>query len=208
MWLRGLNCFEPLFFGNQYIMDNLNIILNGQRDYLSGIQYPDIKLPTLLQTSQEGAAFLADSARTLVTYDNIVVNDAQLREKSTRNDVYDGYIKNLDKFLIPQFSLEHSALSTSEMAEEQNRPSTIKIHGFNDASEDMKTKLKEILGKVKDDNFASFVRTDETSEQFDEKNIQDAQHQTAQHQEPQHQEPQTASTSQPKRQKIEKNSQK
>ena len=157
MWLRGLNCFESLFFGSKSIIDNLNIILNGQRDFLSGLEYPKVKLPTGLQTSQEGARFLANRARSLANYNNVIVRDSQARVNDNGKKIYDEYLEDLDRFSIPQFSvnhLEHCTLSASstETAASKTKGPVRKISDYNSAPEEIKINLEKILKNVQVEN--------------------------------------------------------
>jgi hypothetical protein len=61
LWIRGLECFRPLFFDDESLIKYLNIILSGQRDFLNAVESPKVTLPIMLQA----ARLLADCARPL-----------------------------------------------------------------------------------------------------------------------------------------------
>jgi hypothetical protein len=77
LWIRGLECFRPLFFDDESLIKDLNIILSGQRDFLNAVEFPKITLPTMLQTTEIGARVLADCARPLATFNNVIKQDTK-----------------------------------------------------------------------------------------------------------------------------------
>ena len=118
LWLCGMKAFAPLFFNEKGIIRDLNIILSGQRNFLEAFKYPEVELPTKLQTSLEGAKFLTNSARIMSNFDNLIPNDAILRENFDTN--YEKYQKTMEKFLIPKFSKDYKnycAFSANEKSQ-------------------------------------------------------------------------------------------
>ena len=99
-WILGLDFFEnSLFFGHEGIIKDLNTILSGQRDFLTAIDYPKTVLPTKLQASEVGARFLANSARPMANYQNIMIEDRRLKVDEKSEEAYKvfcGLMKNLE----------------------------------------------------------------------------------------------------------------
>jgi len=101
LWILGLDFFEDsLFFNNEEIIKNLNTILSGQRDFLTAIDFPKVLLPTKLQTSEVGARFLTNAARSMSNHQNILIEDESLRAQF--KDVYENYQKLMEELQIPQ----------------------------------------------------------------------------------------------------------
>lgn len=104
-WLSGLDAFEDsLFFGNQEIISNLNCILSISRDFLNSVSYPEVALPTYLQTSLRGARFLANCARPLKNNEQVIINTSNLRFKNP--DIVKKYQKELERLQLPSLSKE------------------------------------------------------------------------------------------------------
>jgi hypothetical protein len=81
LWINGLASFsKPLFFNNQGIINDLYRLLSGQRDFLNGLDFPDVVLPAKVQTTKDGARFSARSARPLASSSALISQDSQMRK--------------------------------------------------------------------------------------------------------------------------------
>ena len=60
LWLRGLDAFSELFENDEGILANLNLILSARRSFFNSVEFPEIAVPAILQTTPEGAEFLSE----------------------------------------------------------------------------------------------------------------------------------------------------
>ena len=115
LWLRGLECFKPLFFDNENILKNLEIILSGNRDFLKAVDFPEVQLPTVLQTSLEGLRFMANQARHLSRPENVYINDRSFRDE----EHFKNHLKSFGRLQLPIYAYEHrnnSSIITGDVA--------------------------------------------------------------------------------------------
>jgi hypothetical protein len=103
LWLRGLECFHHLFFDDESILANLELILSGNRDFLKAVDLPTVQLPTILQTTRDGLRFMASQARHLSCPENVYINDRSVRDKV----LYKKYLEKVVKLQLPVFANEH-----------------------------------------------------------------------------------------------------
>ena len=114
LWIFGLDHFEQsLFFENEEILKNLNIILSGQRDFLNFIEYPEVKLPTRLQTTKLGAQFLANCGRPIANYNQIISQRSQIKSAESglesEKQIVEKYNENMLHLDIPNFAKEYKS---------------------------------------------------------------------------------------------------
>lgn len=111
LWLCGLDSFEKsLFFNHGEIIKNLNTILSSQRDFLNAIDFPDVQLPSRLQTSEQGARFLVSCARPLSKRSNLISEDVSLQKNNSSYDK--NYLETLKNLNIPKFAKEYQSSLT------------------------------------------------------------------------------------------------
>lgn len=148
LWLLGLDVFEKsLFFNNSEIIKDLNTILSGQRNFLNALDYPVVKRPTALQTTVEGAQFLADSARVMSNYNNLIVEDGSLRINANSKTVYQNYCETLKDLSIPEFSKDYqSKFTVTTKMETINKVSTGTISEISE--EERKKITKQLLNDI------------------------------------------------------------
>ena len=107
LWLNGIETFkENLFFNHAKIIKNLDTIINGQRNFLDCIDFPEVLLPTKLQTSKEGAEFLSQQAQTLSSHSFVAINDSRLRN-SFKPEV-ESILETMKKLDIHKYSKEYA----------------------------------------------------------------------------------------------------
>lgn len=112
LWMFGLDHFEKsLFFGNEAIVKNLNIVLSSQRDFLNFIDYPEVKLPTTLQTTKFGAQFLVNCGRPISNYSQIISQRPRIEEIETgvesEKQIIEKYVENMLNLDIPKFAKDY-----------------------------------------------------------------------------------------------------
>lgn len=114
------------------------------------IDFPDVALPTKLQSSKEGAKFLSQQAQSLSYHANVALNDSHVKG-SYRNTVASALkqMKQLDippsaKDYVNSFTISPVApVASVDPAAPSNMP---------ESQVDPKEKLLNLLNKVEEDN--------------------------------------------------------
>jgi hypothetical protein len=149
LWIRGLECFRPLFFDDESLIKDLNIILSGQRDFLSAVEFPKITLPTLLQTTEIGARILADCARPLATFNNVIKQDTKFHGTIE----YSEYKSKLVALSIPSFADEFMNNRTLTTDKNLVPNDIVESHSeFDSAPMEWKEEMDKILIHIREIN--------------------------------------------------------
>jgi hypothetical protein len=149
LWIRGLECFRPLFFDDESLIKDLNIILSGQRDFLSAVEFPKITLPTMLQTTEIGARVLADCARPLATFNNVIKQDTKFHGTIE----YSEYKSKLVVLSIPSFADEFMNNRTLTTDKNLVTNDIVESHSeFDSAPIEWKEEMDKILTHIREIN--------------------------------------------------------
>jgi hypothetical protein len=157
LWIRGLECFRPLFFDDESLIKDLNIILSGRRDFLYALEFPKITQPTTLQTTEIGARVLADCARPLATFNNVINHDTNFHDATE----YFDYKSKLEALSIPSFADEFMNNRTLTTDKNLVKNDIVESHSgfdFDSAPKEWKEEMIEILNKIRAINYHQMSR--------------------------------------------------